>query len=553
MAGSWSPDDSPDVGDLQEYRTPAEQGDAAGRTIDFELTLATEDVERLIGDLATPVTVSGTVTITGLIDAPAVIGAGTMELVAPDDAVDRTVQHMRYHLPLPGVDLYAEGFKVLTQGDLTQLWGASTTLHVTVRRDGPGGVVVGRGIARISPADFAHQLSTLEITDEDSELRRMELLARFGSAFFGALWDDYGTVVHRSTRLARKAPPRVHRTLAVPVGEAMGYRTADDVDLRLTRYRGGDRGPVVLVHGMGANPLTFTLDTISPNLLEFLVGHGFDVWLQEWRGSTALPTAAMQFTADQVAQFDHPAAEAKIRDVTGRNDVHWITHCVGSMTWMMATLAGWTTPASVVFSQVGAHPVGPTLTKIKSGIYAPNILRGFGMKLLTTDSYDDESFRSRVFDFLLRFYPIPREERCTSAVCRRLAFIYGIAVHHAAVDEASHLCLHELFGVTDLTMMQHLARCAREERLVTADGADAYLPNVQRAKLPMTFVSGTHNLVWTPESTKRDYDWLVKELGPEGFTRVVFEGHGHQDSFMGAAAFEDVFPAVLAHLERAGC
>lgn len=339
----------------------------------------------------------------------------------------------------------------------------------------------------------------------------------------------------------------------MPSREVLGYRTDDGSDLRLTRYHGGNRGPVVLVHGMGANPLTYTLDTVRPNLVEYLVGHGFDVWLQEWRGSTGLPSASTQFDADQVARFDHPAAEAAVRVATGRQDLHWVTHCVGSMTWMMSVLAGWVTPASLVLSQVAAHPVGPRLTKLKAGLRAPNALRWLGIKLLTTDAYDDESLGARLFDQVLRLHPIPREERCDAAVCRRLAFIYGIAVHHAAVDEQTHASLHELFGTTNLTMMSHLARCAREERLVAADGTDAYLPHVSRAALPMLLLSGAHNRVWLPESTRRTYEWLVAALGPTWFTRVVLDQHGHQDSLMGSEAHERAFPAVLSHLERAGC
>jgi cholesterol oxidase len=553
LVGWWSPDEAADVGNLGQYTDGADDGERAGRELDFVLTLATSDVERLIDDLSTPLEVTGTVTVDGLLDTPTAVTNGLVQLVVSDDPIDPDVEHMRYHLPIPEAGLHLEGFKVLTDGDVTQMWGASTTLFVTVHRDGPDGPVVGRGVARIDPARFARQLTTFEITGENNEFRRLALLARFGAAFFGALWDDYGSVVHRSTRLRRNAPPRVHRPLDVPSREVLGYRTADRQDLRLTRYRGGDRGPVALVHGMGANPLTYTLDTIQPNLLEYLVAHGFDVWLQEWRGSTALPTASTQFDADVVARFDHPAAEAAIRDATGRADIHWVTHCVGSMTWMMSVLGGWTTPASVMFSQVGAHPVAPTLTKLKVGLRAPNVLHALGVRLLSTDSYDDESRGARLFDQILRFHPVPRRERCDSAVCRRLAFIYGIAVHHDAVDEETHESLHELFGVTDLTMMAHLARCAREERLVAADGSDVYLPNVKRAQLPMTFVSGAHNLVWLPESTRRDFEWLVSELGPDGFTRVVLKQHGHQDTFMGAEAYEHAFPAVLDHLVRAGC
>jgi cholesterol oxidase len=265
-----------------------------------------------------------------------------------------------------------------------------------------------------------------------------------------------------------------------------------------------------------------------------------------------LPTSSNQFTADTVAELDHPAAEAAVRAATGQHDVHWVTHCVGSITWMMATLAGTATPASLLLSSVGAHPVAPRLSRLKARLRAPALLRRLGVRLLTTDSYDDESLGARLFDQVLRVYPIPREERCDSAVCRRLAFIYGIAVHHAAVDERTHEYLHELFGITDMTMMSHLARCALEERLVAADGRDSYMPHVERARLPITLLHGEHNQVWLPASTVKTYEWLARELGPEGVERVSFTEHGHQDTFMGAEASRDAFPAVLEHLQRVG-
>jgi cholesterol oxidase len=551
MRGFWAPDDAPDAGDTQQYLDAAAAGKLAQRPLVLRLTLSTDDVRALDHDLDRAMQAAGVVAMGGDIGDVAIAG-GTVELVKADDAVTPTTRHMRYHLPLPTAGLHLEGFKVLQEGDFTQLWGASTTLYCTLTRGGASGALVGRGVVHIAPSAFAHQVSTMRVTGEDGELRRLELLAQFGAAFFGALWQDYGTVVHRSTSIARHAPPRVHRPLDLPPAEVHAYRTEDGVDLRLTRYRGGDKGPVVLVHGMGANPLTYTLDTVKPNLAEYLVAHGYDVWLQEWRGSTQLPVSTTQFTADDVANFDHPAAEKAIVALTGRRDLHWVTHCVGSMTWMMATLAGTANPASLLLSSVGAHPVAPRLTRLKADLRAPSLLRKLGVRVLTTDSYDDESFGAKAFDALLRFYPIPREERCASAVCRRLSFIYGVAVHHPAVDEQTHATLHELFGVTDLTMMSHLATCARVGHLVAADGKEAYMPNVKRAQLPITLFHGAHNLVWLPESTKQTYDWLVAELGADAFERIVFDNHGHQDNMMGAQSSQAAFPAVVRHLERAG-
>jgi len=405
-------------------------------------------------------------------------------------------------------------------------------------------------VLRIKPEDFATQLGTMAVTGPSSELERFELEARFGRAFAGALYDDYGSVVHRATRFNRHAPPRRRRRLDLPARQVVEYRTDDGVALRLSRYRGGNRGPVLLVHGMGANPLTFLLDTAEVNLVEWLAQQGFDVWLQEWRASTLLPSAYSQFNADTVARHDHPAAEAAVRQHTGRPDIHVIAHCVGSLTWTMATLGGTVEPTSLLCSSVGLHPIGPPITRFKVGLHLGELMRRLGVGMLTSDSFTGESKGAGAMDLALRAYPIPKGERCDQAVCRRLAFIYGIAVHHPNMSELTHTTMHELFGPTDTTMMVHLSRMARAERVVAADGADSYLPHLERLRRPVTLVSGSENRVWVPESTERTFSLLVEQLGDEPFRRVVLEGYGHQDVFIGAEAARDAFPTVLEHLER---
>lgn len=303
---------------------------------------------------------------------------------------------------------------------------------------------------------------------------------------------------------------------------------------------------------MGSNPGLFTIDTVETNLLEYLTANGYDVWLQEWRASTWLSVSREAFNADEVARFDFPRAEAVVRDETGKSAIHWVAHCVAGITVSMAALAGTIRPASVVVSQVAAHPIGPRLTEIKAGMHAAALIRATGLKLMTTDAYEDEPRLARLFDFALRAYPIPRSERCDQATCRRLAFIYGIAFHHPALNEATHLAIHELFGITNLTMMNHLANCAVKKEVIANDGSDAYLPHLDRLQFPFTFLSGAMNLVWIPESTERTYDLLVREFGPDNYRRRVFAGHGHGDCIVGAGACSDVYPAILEHLERAG-
>jgi len=553
MAGNWAPSAAPDAGDPAEYERAADAGVATGSTLAFELTLSTEDLPAVIADLARPMAATGTVEAPALSSDPLMADGGTFQLLVADERADTAVEHMWYRLPLTASDgrrFHFSGFKALAPGDLSDVWPATTTLYVTLRQEDAGGAVIGRGVLRIEPKDFVTQLRTMAVTGPSSELERLELEARFGRAFAGRLYDDYGSVVHRATRFNRHAPPRRRRPLDLPARQQLEYLTDDGVALRLSRYRGGSRGPVLLVHGMGANPLTFMLDTVEVNLVERLVQQGFDVWLQEWRASTLLPSAYSQFNADTVARHDHPAAEAAVRQHTGRPDLHVIAHCVGSLTWMMATLGGTVEPTSLLCSSVGLHPIGPAITRIKVGLHLGELIRRLGVGMLTSDSFTDESNGARAMDLALRVYPIPKGERCDQAVCRRLSFIYGVAVHHPNMSELTHATMHELFGPTDMTMMVHLSRMARAERLVTADGADSYLPNLERLRRPVTLVSGSENRVWVPVSTERTYSMLVDQLGGDLFRRVVIEGYGHQDVFIGAEAARDAFPVVLDHLER---
>ena len=551
MTGWWAEDHSSDDGALAPYPSAEKRGreDPMGG-LSFVLTLSSDDIRAVIAELDTPMVAVGTVEAPRLSAEPLAVAGGQFQLLVADDP-DPAVRHMRYRLSLSSVEgrrYFFDGFKVVAPGETGELWDATTTLYVTLRSGGPDGSILGRGVLRVAPSDFARQLRSLSVVGPVDLAGRLHIEAAFGRAFAGPLVRDYGTVVHRTTSFNPLAPARRRRTLDVPPSQVYDYRTSDGLTLRLTRYQGGKSAPVVLSHGIG-NPLTWSLDTNDRTLLEALVANGYDVWLQEWRSSTLLPPARTQFNGDQVAHLDHPAAAAVIASESGRPDLHLVTHCVGSLTWLMATLAGDVDPTSLFCSALGVHPVAPTLTRIKVGFHLGEILHRMGIQMLTTDSFTNESFLEHLFDRELRLYPIPKEEECDQAVCRRVAFIYGNAVHHVNLNPATHAALHELFGPSNLTMLSHLSRMARAEKALTASGQNDYLPHLERLQRPITFASGANNLVWLPESTKRTFDVLVEEFGPSQYRHVIFGGYGHQDVFNGALAYRDTYPAVLKHLK----
>jgi cholesterol oxidase len=570
LEGTWAPARGRpgEVPEDFEAALDAATKKKAPRALSFDLSVTADDVRTVIHAPDTPMAVSGAVTAEGLASDSPPPGAlevrgGTLQLVFPLPGADED-SHMVYELPLvaPGGErFHLSGFKLLHPGTTGELWPDTSTLYLNIHRGGPDGALVGMGIMRVRVGDFANLLRTIRVSGSVGHFERLEWEARFGLMFAGKMFHDYGHVVHPANPMRRGAPPRRRRPLDVPEPEVVAFAAdVDGVTLRLTRYDGstwsGRRrnggATVALSHGMGANPLSFSFDTVRPNLLEVLVAEGYDVWLQEWRGSTLLASAqTASFTGDDVAARDHPATERTIREHTGSDEIHWVTHCVGTLTFLMSMLRGDVHPSSLVCSQMGLYPVATTFMRAKVGLHLGELLRRAGIKHLTSDSYDDESVANKLFDQFVRLNYVPRDQRCDQAVCHRLAFLYGVAVDHAAIDEVTHLALHELFGVTNLDMMSHLSACARAERLVDATGDNDYLPgNEDRLQLPITLLHGAKNGVWVPETTSRTLADLVGWFGPARYHREVFEHHGHQDSLMGASAWRDVYPAVLAHLRR---
>ena len=83
--------------------------------------------------------------------------------------------------------------------------------------------------------------------------------------------------------------------------------TGDGVNIGLTRYRGGARGPLCWRPAFGSRIPSFATPTVDENLTESLVAQGYDVWLFDYRASadsgndTEHPP---EFNIDAIARYD---------------------------------------------------------------------------------------------------------------------------------------------------------------------------------------------------------------------------------------------------------
>jgi hypothetical protein len=165
----------------------------------------------------------------------------------------------------------------------------------------------------------------------------------------------------------------------------------------------------------------------------------------------------------------------------------------------------------------------------------------------------------RFLDAVLRFYPVGAAgEMCTSTVCHRCSLVFGRLWTHAKLNHATHEHLGNFFGGTHMAFLSHLTLMGSLEPyhsrgnkplltdLVVEPG------NLDRLQgLKIQFLSGGANVVFDPWSTSESYDMFREKFGAEGYQRVVVDGYGHLDTWMGKESWVDVYPMVGGHVE--GC
>ena len=104
----------------------------------------------------------------------------------------------------------------------------------------------------------------------------------------------------------------------MPPAEVHAVPTSDGTEVRLTRYKFGTKGPIVMAPGYGNAARAFAIDTVPKNWVQYLGENGYDVWLFDYRASPDLPSSFTQFTVDDIALRDWPAAIDTVRRVDRR-------------------------------------------------------------------------------------------------------------------------------------------------------------------------------------------------------------------------------------------
>jgi cholesterol oxidase len=182
----------------EDYQAGYRQGGVSGAWLMFRLTIGTDDVDAFVADRDHLAAAQGYVHA-DVLGGRCPVEAGAFNLFVDEGPRVKRMLYRLYISDSTGRPLTLAGFKDVHPGPLDRVWPETSTLYIRLFdghrpvEDGGAGEtegLVGSGILRIRPLDFAWQLSTFRVQGP-SMAGRLRALGSFARLFVGELWDVF--------------------------------------------------------------------------------------------------------------------------------------------------------------------------------------------------------------------------------------------------------------------------------------------------------------------------------------------------------------------------
>jgi hypothetical protein len=313
---------------------------------------------------------------------------------------------------------------------------------------------------------------------------------------------------------------------------------------RLQTNKKTPKGPVLLVHGAGVSSNIFNAPN-EKNLLDALSEDGYDVWLENWRGSTLC--ANNEWNLDIVANYDHPAAVKEVCRHTGYSTIKAIIHCQGSTSFMISAVRGLLPQVTTIVSNaVSLHPVVSFASRVKINTLVP-VVKPITNYLNPHWGDDAPNFKAKLFRSLVN---LTHWENDTT-VGKFVSFTYGVG--HPALWELDNLTnttknwIRGEFGYVPMSFFDHITKCIAAGTLVSSDGEINYGITKPKTSARFAFFAGKLNKCFKSESQVNTYNYF-DSLNPGYHKLYIYDTYSHLDIFMGKNAYTDIFPAMIYEL-----
>jgi len=358
-------------------------------------------------------------------------------------------------------------------------------------------------------------------------------------------------------------PPEIHEFCPAPGAEG---------NVRLTRYPNprATRPPVLMIHGYSASGTTFVHPTLRPHLAGYLHARGIEPWIIDLRTSCGMPTATRDWTFEDIARNDIPAALRFVFEATGRRKIDVVSHCMGSAMLAMAALDPDRSPHVEVESLIRRwvmSQIGPAMVFSPDNTFRAYLVR-YVRHLLPDLEYSlrpgqhAPGFDGDMYDRFLAALPYldgefdienpswltPWKRTPWVGVRHRLDALIGRTFDARRVSKETLEHIDDFFGPLSLMSISQPIHFARHGFVADATGRGPWgqLLVPERLKhIGMLSLHGADNGLADPETVVA----MTKLMdGLPWETRPPIDNHGHQDCLFGRDV-ERVFSLIDTFLK----
>ena len=320
--------------------------------------------------------------------------------------------------------------------------------------------------------------------------------------------------------------------------------------VRLTRYRndgpnhGSGLAPLVMIHGYSVSGNTFTHASLKPSAAAYFWKKGRDVWVIDLRTSSALASASLPWSIEEVALVDIPAALLHIKNVTGQR-VDVIAHCIGAAMlgmalltdardirasrvelgvddWMTSEQLGTLTAFNEVSEKEKLHATvrsvvlsqkGPLLRYTEANIFRAYVMKSLRRWILP-DGYQfqaksDPGVADQLLDRLLASLPYPDADYDVENPCRpcqktpwtatrhRMDALYGRDFSAINLSDETLNALDDLFGPINLDTVSQTIHFVRFSCITNQRGRGEFVTLAKLrdrwSRIPTLAIHGARN------------------------------------------------------------